>query len=316
LKLLGDVNMHRSIVAGTLGVAIAALVSGSAWSAPPDIPFAMETIPMDDPDAPGKQNYIDFAELEYRFPLTPEDRMKITPDNLKELSQEQVDQIYARLPAGPIPDGVYLGGAFFPQGEDEYSRIGEVVGGIMGRGVTAISDRIERIATYVWKGKAFDRDNMVLRNLIEDRTTLEAIIDDDEDIETIEIERKGFLSIFAPTRTVWLLFPAKLHCGQSLLDSRRESIIIDYAYNDDLEEIFREEPDHWVNRRGLRIRDEIRMVRPGFYLGRAYINRAFILNFTLLNEDVAQAQEATFLSGGDVGADCWPDAEQIAASAG
>jgi hypothetical protein len=276
----------------------------------------METIPMDDPDAPGKQNYIDFAELEYRFPLTPEDRMKITPDNLKELSQEQVDQIYARLPAGPIPDGVYLGGAFFPQGEDEYSRIGEVVGGIMGRGVTAISDRIERIATYVWKGKAFDRDNMVLRNLIEDRTTLEAIIDDDEDIETIEIERKGFLSIFAPTRTVWLLFPAKLHCGQSLLDSRRESIIIDYAYNDDLEEIFREEPDHWVNRKGLRIRDEIRMVRPGFYLGRAYINRAFILNFTLLNEDVTQAQEATFLSGGDVGADCWPDAEQISASAG
>jgi hypothetical protein len=307
--------MHRSIVAGTLGVAIAALVSGSAWSAPPDIPFAMETIPMDDPDAPGKQNYIDFAELEYRFPLTPEDRMKITPDNLKELSQEQVDQIYARLPAGPIPDGVYLGGAFFPQGEDDYSRIGEVVGGIMGRGVTAISDRIERIATYVWKGKAFDRNNMVLRNLIEDRTTLEAIIDDDEDIETVSIPRKGFLSFFLPTRTVWLLFPAKLHCGQSLLDARRESIIIDYAYNDDLEEVFRDEPDHWVNREGLRIRDEIRMVRPGFYLGRAYINRAFILNFTLFNEEVAAAQEATFLAGGDVGADCWPDAEQISASA-
>jgi hypothetical protein len=56
------------------------------------------------------------------------------------------------------------------------------------------------------------------------------------------------------------------------------------------------------------------MVRPGFYLGRAYINRAFILNFTLLNEQAAEAQEATFLGGGDVGADCWPDAEQIAVS--
>jgi hypothetical protein len=306
--------MHRSIVAGTLGLAIATFVVSAVWSAPPDIPFVMETIPMNDPDAPGKRNYIDFAELEYRFPLTPEDRMKITPENLEDLTQEQVDQIYARLPAGPIPDGVYLGGAFFPQGEDEYSRIGEVVGGIMGRGVTAISDRIERVATYVWKGKAFDRDNMVLRNLIEDRTTLEALIDDDEDIETIEIPRKGFLSFFMPTRTVWLLFPAKLHCGQSLLDARRESIIIDYAYNDDLEGIFREEPDHWVNRKGLRIRDEIRMVRPGFYLGRAYINRAFILNFTLLNEDVAETQEATFLAGGDTGADCWPDAEQISAA--
>jgi hypothetical protein len=296
-------------------LAIAASATGSAWSAPPDIPFVMETFPMNDPDAPGKRNYIDFAELEHRFPLSPADRMKITPDNLKELSQEQVDQIYARLPAGPIPDGIYLGGVFFPQGEEGYSRVGEVVGGIMGRGVTAISDRIERIATYVWKGKAFDRDNMVLRNLIEDRTTLEAIIDDDEDIETIQIPRKGFLSILAPNRTVWLLFPAKLHCGQSLLDGRRESIIIDYAYNDDLEEVFREDPDHWVNRKGLRIRDEIRMVRPGFYLGRAYINRAFILNFTLLNEDVVEAQEAPFLAGGDVGADCWPDAEQISAAA-
>jgi hypothetical protein len=316
--------MRRSIVVGALGTVLAAAVlaggvvyiSGGARSAPPEISFVLETFEMNDPDAPGKRNTIDFAELEYRFPLTPEDRLKITPDNLKELSQEQVDQIYARLPAGPIPDGVYLGGAFFPQGEGEYSRIGEVVGGIMGRGVTAISERIERIATYVWKGKAFDRDDMVLRNLIEDRATLEALIDDDEDIETIKIPRKGFLSFFLPTRTVWLLFPAKLHCGQSLLDSRRESIIIDYAYNDDLEEIFREEPDHWVNRKGLRIRDEIRMVRPGFYLGRAYINRAFILNFTLFNEEVAAAQEATFLSGGDVGADCWPDAEQISASTG
>jgi hypothetical protein len=316
--------MRRSLVVGAVGAVVAAAVlagglfyiSGGAQSAPPEIPFALETQDVNDPDAPGKRNYIDFAELEYRFPLTPDDRMKITPDNLKELSQEQVDQVYARLPAGPIPDGVYLGGAFFPQGEGDYSRIGEVVGGIMGRGVTAISDRIERVATYVWKGKAFDRDNMVLRNLIEDRTTLEAIIDDDEDIETVSIPRKGFLSFFLPTRTVWLLFPAKLHCGQSLLDARRESIIIDYAYNDDLEEIFREEPDHWVNRKGLRIRDEIRMVRPGFYLGRAYINRAFILNFTLFNEDVAEAQEETFLAGGDVGADCWPDAEQISASAG
>jgi hypothetical protein len=304
--------MQRSIVWAAL--AVATCVGGSAWSAPPDIPFAMDTHDTNDPDAPGKQNYIDFAELEYRFPLTPEHRMKITPENLKDLSQEQIDQIYARLPAGPVPDGTYHGGLFFPQGEDGYSRVGEVVGGIMGRGVSEISNGIERIAAYVWKGKVFDRDDMVLRNLIEDRTTLEAIIDNDEDIETVKIPRKGFLSWLLPNRTVWLLFPAKLHCGQSLLDGRRESIIIDYAYNDDLEEIFHQGPDDWVNRKGLRVRDEIRMVRPGFYLGRAYINRAFILNFTLLNEEVAEAQNAAFLGGGEVGADCWPEAEQVSAA--
>ena len=306
--------MHRSIIAGSLVAALTCV--GSAWSAPPDIPFSMELLDMNDPDAPGKQNNIDFAELEHNLPLSPQDRMRITPENLTELNQEQIDQIYARLPAGPVPDGVYYGGLFFPQGE-EGSRVGEIVGGIMGRGVSRISNNIERIGAYVWKGKVFDRENMVLRNLIEDRATLEAIIGDDaDDIETIEVERKGFFSFFAPTRTTWLMFPAKLHCGQSLLDSRRESIIIDYAYNDDLDGIFHENPDHWVNRKGLRIRDEIRMVRPGFYLGRAYINRAFVLNFTLLNEDVAEGQEAVFLAGGDVGADCWPDAEQISASSG
>ena len=235
--------MLRWIIAGTLAVALVAVVLVAllfdrGGVAPPDVAFAMETHVTNNPDAPGRTSFIDFAELEHRFPLTPADRMKITPDNLKALTQEQLDQIYARLPAGPIPDGVYLGGAFFPQGEAEYSRVGEVVGGLMGQGVTAISDGIERVATYVWKGKAFDRDGRVLRNLIEDRKTLEAIIGDDDGIETIEIPRKGFLSFFVPTRTVWLLFPAKLHCGQSLLDSRRKSVIIDYAYNDDLERSF------------------------------------------------------------------------------
>ena len=46
-----------------------------------------------------------------------------------------------------------------------------------------------------------------------------------------------------------------------------------------------EKLDHLVGRDGLAVRDEIRMVRPGFYLGRAYLNRVFGVNFTLYNED-------------------------------
>ena len=30
------------------------------------------------------------------------------------------------------------------------------------------------------------------------------------------------------------------------------------------------------------------MVRPGFYLGRAYMDRVFLLNFLLYNEDIAK----------------------------
>src|SRR5690606_8959560 len=100
-----------------------------------------------------------------------------------------------------------------------------------------------------------------------------------------------------------LLFPAKLYCGQSLLDGRRESIIIDYAYTDDLPG-YLEKLDHLVGREGLRIRDEIRMVRPGFYLGRAYMDRVFVLNFTLYNEAIAEgAADGSADAGGQE--PCW-----------
>ena len=100
--------------------------------------------------------------------------------------------------------------------------------------------------------------------------------------------REGWLKHILPTTDVWLLFPAKLYCGQSLLDGRRESVIIDYAYNDDLPG-YQAHPDALAGRNGLRIRDEIRMIRPGFYLGRAYANKIFLLNFMLFNDEVAEA---------------------------
>ena len=106
------------------------------------------------------------------------------------------------------------------------------------------------------------------------------------------------------TTDVWLLFPAKLYCGQSLIDGRRESIIIDYAYNDDIAG-YQERPDALVGRNGLGIRDEIRMIRPGFYLGRAYANRVFLLNFMLVNSEVAEAGRESYANGDEVVEDCW-----------
>ena len=110
------------------------------------------------------------------------------------------------------------------------------------------------------------------------------------------------------------MFPAKLHCGQSLLDGRRESVIIDYAYTDEIEG-YQESPDSLAGRGGLLIRDEIRMVRPGFYLGRAYAHKAFLLNFTLYNADVAEAEGTAFAEGGTIAEDCWTG-EQIRQAAG
>jgi hypothetical protein len=105
-------------------------------------------------------------------------------------------------------------------------------------------------------------------------------------------------------KDTWLLFPAKLYCGQSLLDGRRESIMIDYAFTDDIDG-YREMPDALAGREGLQIRDEIRMVRPGFYLGRAYAQRAFLLNFTLINKEIEAKESDAFKATGKIDEDCW-----------
>ena len=241
----------------------------------------------------------DFATVEYKHPLAVDDLYKLTPKNLALLDQEQVDQIYARLTAGPIPEGPYEGDLFFPRGESGKTRLSEIAGGkLRGLLVNVGVKKLDLMGELLWKGKVFYKDEMLLRNRIEDLKTLKAVglIEETDDNPLMEIEVHG--------RDQWLLFPARLYCGQSLLDGRRESIIIDYAFTDQLPG-YRRMPDMMAGRDGFAIRDEIRMVRPGFYLGRAYIDRAFVVNFVLYNEEVADAAKADFMKTGTVPEDCW-----------
>ena len=98
----------------------------------------------------GYATKIDFARLEHELPLSPADLMKITPANLEAATQEQVDQIYARLTAGPIPDGPYEGQAFFPAGSTGRARLAEVVGGgLKGMVVDLKTAKLEHIAEAV-----------------------------------------------------------------------------------------------------------------------------------------------------------------------
>ena len=247
------------------------------------------------------------ATVEYRHPLTVEQRMAITPEWLSGLEQEQVDQIYARLSAGPIPDGAYDGDLFFPRGATGKVRLSEIAGGgLKGFAVNLKARKLDLIGEILWKGKVFFREQRVLRNMIQDKKYLELLVDEPDRLEKVTVEGKRSWLIF-PMKA-WLLFPAKLYCGQSLLDGRRESIIIDYAFTDQIEG-YNERPDFLAGRRGFKVRDEIRMVRPGFYLGRAYLGRVFALNFTLYDEDVARAGEAAFREGKPVAEDCWPGSE-------
>ena len=244
----------------------------------------------------------DFAQIEYRYPLMPVDLQKLDPDNIRNYDQEQIDQIYARLSAGPIPDGAYDGGLFFPKGVNGDRRIAEIVGGLPGLLVEINMQKIELIGKTLWKGKAFYRDDRVLRNRIEDLALLKPLIDGD---------LSAIPKITVNGHDQWLMFPARLYCGQSLIDSRRESVIIDYAFTDGIPG-YRERPDYLAGRNGFQVRDEIRMVRPGFYLGRAYIGRVFLLNFTLYNKQVAERDGPQFLKTGQASEDCWTGTQRRA----
>jgi hypothetical protein len=248
------------------------------------------------PTGEGYAQKPDLAMVEHDFPLTMDELAKLTPDNLKNFSQEQLDQIYARLTAGPIPDGAYDGGMVFPKGASGDRRIAEIVGGLPGVAVEFKVHRLEDLGQALWKGKVFYRSDRLLRNRIEDLALLKPIIDGD--LSTIQ-------KITVDGKDQWLLFPAKLFCGQSLLDSRRESIIIDYFFTDEIPG-YRQKPDFLAGRNGLAVRDEIRMVRPGFYLGRAYVGKVFLLNFILYNKSVAERDGPAYAKTGKVAEDCWP----------
>ncbi|MES1165640.1 MAG: hypothetical protein ABUR63_07785 [Verrucomicrobiota bacterium] len=245
----------------------------------------------------------DFARLEHDLPLSRSELASLSPADFNRMTQEQIDQIYARLTAGPIPDGAYEGSIVFAKGGG-LKRAGEILGGVNGLGVRLLATKLDFLGEAIWKGKVFYRDKMVLRNLIRDRMLLKA---------ALGLEPDGFMKTTFDGKDAWLLFPAKLYCGQSLLDSRRESLIIDYAFTDEIEG-YRENPDYLAGRRGLQVRDEVRMIRPGLYLGRAYLGRVFALNFTLYNEAVAKAGLAPFVETGRIDEDCGVGAQRLVAN--
>ena len=294
-------TMRRVLAGGAIAAVL--VLSGCDWvrdrffrAKAPEVKFAQY--------APEYQTKMDFGQLEYKLPLSTEELARITPENLAALDQEQIDQIYARLTAGPIPDGAFDGAILLPRGLTGRFRVAEIAGGFAEYVLHLKGLKVETLGETLWRGKVFYRDERVLRNRIEDLSVLQKA-------GLVEGEpKKGNFG----GRETWLLFPAKLYCGQSLLDARRESIIIDYFFTDEIPG-YQEKPDHLAGRRGLRVRDEIRMVRPGFYLGRAYLDKVFLLNFTLYNKDIASRDGEAFMKTGEVSQDCWTGTQQRIARA-
>jgi hypothetical protein len=146
-----------------LALLIVAVVVGAAWwwkeSRRATVRFAADPL--------------DFARLEHEYPLLTDERLSLTPARLTEYSQEQVDQIYGRLTAGPIPDGPYDGDLFLPRGTDSETRLGEIIGGrLKARAANFGVRKFEGLGRMLWKGKMFYRNERLLRNRVEDLAVL------------------------------------------------------------------------------------------------------------------------------------------------
>lgn len=224
----------------------------------------------------------DLVRLRADFPLSEAERLALTPQAMRTLTQEQVDQIYMRLNSGPIPDGPFRGDLFFPRDRDGRARI---------RDLTDASPNVlgplaalpaESLGRMLWRGKVFFRSRAIVRNRIEDLLILRPIVDDVKTIPKLTFDGQ----------TTWLLFPARLSCGESRFDKTRRSIVVDYAETAKIEG-YRQIPDALAGPERLNIRDEVRVIRRGFYLGRAYFGPRFALNFTLLDPTVTAALPLT-----------------------
>ncbi|MGH9382845.1 MAG: hypothetical protein ACRD2N_00915 [Vicinamibacterales bacterium] len=245
----------RSVVVSL--IAVFALAGGCRTAAPP-IRFA----------PPGT----DTDRLRREFALTEAERRALAPDTMRSLTQGQIDQIYTRLSAGPIPDGPFRGDLFFPRDRDGRARIRDLsdpAPNVLGP-VAALP--AEQFGRMFWRGKVFFRSQAIVRNRIEDLVILRPIISEAETVPKLTFDGQ----------TTWLLFPARLSCGDSRFDPTRRSIVVDYSVTEQIEG-YRDLPDRVAGPKGLNIRDEVRVIRPGFYLGRAYFGPRFGLNFTLLD---------------------------------
>ena len=261
---------------------VLAIVLGLVWTslkkqtAEPSIPFG-----------PTGGAALDFDTLEAQHPLGVDDLQRLNQENIESFKQDQIDQIYARLNAGPIPDGPYHGSFFFARGGN-FRNIADVIGGLRGKAIGLKLDLLTGVGEMLWQGKVFYREPRELRNIIDKEQVVGALFG-------VRADEMRTEKIFG--EEVALLFPAKLYTGDSQFDPRRPSVIIDYADTAQIDGYI-EKIDRLVGKDGLKIRDEIRMLRPGFYLGRAYFGTLFGLNFTLFNEDVVRSETAAWAAKG------------------
>jgi hypothetical protein len=140
----------------------------------------------------------------------------LTENDLLDLSDDELDDLFRRSPAGELPDG---------------DADGQV---LVGSKHEDVSDTVAWVAeTLAWKGKVFDREKGELRN---------------------KILPFGLKAV-----------RARVYKEPSWFDGK-ETIVLDYSQTSVVAQ---------------RVRDEIREVAPGLYLGLVFWGKEKILAFSL-----------------------------------
>ena len=141
--------------------------------------------------------------------------MATTVPDLFKMSQKDLDDLFTKSDAGPIPDGPAEGTAIIAPG-------------------TTYSPEIAKLVNlFAWQGKTFDGPHGVLRNRI------------------LPLHFNAIV--------------AEVYKAPSWLDGK-ECIVLDYSKTSTVAQ--------WI-------RDEIRLIAPGVYLGKVYWDKKRLIDFAL-----------------------------------
>jgi hypothetical protein len=134
---------------------------------------------------------------------------------LLDMTQQQLDELFTASPAGDIPSGEAEGTAIIAPG-------------------TRYTESIAKMVNFFgWQGKVFDPEHGVLKN---------------------KVSPFGIQAIVA-----------QVYKDDSWLD-QKECVVLDYSKTSVVA--------HWI-------RDEIRLISPGFYLGKVYWGKERLIDFCL-----------------------------------
>ncbi len=233
-----------------------------------------------------------FADIEKIAPLSPSLLRTLKPEDLRGLTMEEFNQIYARLGSGPMPFGDYAGYILQkPPIYDalkkrilkkillatEFAKVAKIACGREGE---------DCLFEFIWKGKRFWPTNstgqIMTKTLFNPVTSgfkfpLVGDLFKSKEFDTALDFAEGLIDKASPT-----IFPMETYCGVSQVDTRRESIIADASFGDEFGlPHYLSLRDEMVTRKGLNITEEYRMLRAGLYIGKVYSNKLFLFNTAL-----------------------------------